>query len=202
MPFGNSVVMPSDDFQLPRSFDRVRLQEPGPLSYRLPHGPRVGARATGSGERAPHERLTAGHDLLLLFLGEQVFDRPQGEPQRADNGEHDAELDAQHGSLAVRGARAFARQQRRNHDDGSDFLRAGFDRMALQHVGLAHHPFGIAEVELVLPARGVQLREIERRRRPGIQQTRTRTLRWTSRLPSGSVLRTRALMVRGTRKRK
>lgn len=40
---------------------------------------------------------------------------------------------------------------------------ARLDGMALQHVGLAQYPFRLAETKLVLPARGVLLREFQRR---------------------------------------
>src|SRR5918994_3023763 len=170
----------SDHSELQRTFDRVGLHEPRPLRDGLAHGPWIGARATWSCQRAAHERLTALHDLCFLLLREPILDRSQGEPHRADNGEHQAKLDPQDGGLAIRGARTFAREHRRHEDDGGDFLRPGFDRMTLQDIGLPQHSLRVAKIELVLPARGVQLCEIERRCRPMIQQTRTQAQLVTS----------------------
>ena len=112
--------MASDNSELQRAFDGVRLHEPRPSGDGLTHRARIGARAAWSRQRAAHEGLPACDDLYFLFLREQVLDRSQAEPHRPDNGEDDAKLDPQHGDVAVCRARAFACEQRRDQNDGGD----------------------------------------------------------------------------------
>jgi hypothetical protein len=156
---GNSVFMSSDDLELPRSLDRMRLHEPGPLSDGLTDGPGIGASAPFGRDAAAHERLAAPHNAIFLAVGQQVLARAEEEPLGSHDREDDAKLHPQGRHLSGGGPGAFAREERRGQDDGRNLLRRGDDRMALQDVGLAQHAFRVAEVQLVFPAGGVQLRE-------------------------------------------
>jgi hypothetical protein len=92
MPFGNSVFMSSDDLELQRSFDRVRLHEPGPLSDGLPHSTGIGAGAPFGGDAAAHERVAALYDAMLQLGSQQILARAEEEPHRSHHGEDDAKL--------------------------------------------------------------------------------------------------------------
>ena len=67
-----------------------------------------------------HERFATLHDLMFLLLRQQILAPAQEEPRGPYDGQHEAELDAQHGHLPVGGARTFPGQQRGRHDDGGD----------------------------------------------------------------------------------
>ena len=80
MPFGNSVLTSSNNFERQGPFDGVRLHEPGPLSDGLTHGPWVSARAPFGGDTPAHERLAALHDVMFLPGRQQILAGPPEEP--------------------------------------------------------------------------------------------------------------------------
>jgi hypothetical protein len=117
MPFGNSVFMSSDDLELHRSFDRVCLHEPRPLSDGLTHGTGIGAGALFGGDAAAHERVAALHEAMLQPFGQQVLARAEEEPHGSHHGEDDAKLHPQGWNLARRGTGALACEERGGQDD-------------------------------------------------------------------------------------
>src|SRR5712692_8586105 len=99
--------MSSQDFEMQRPFNRVCLLEPWPSAYGLSHGAQTAARPPLRRDTVPHECLAALHDLIFLSRRQQILQRTEIEPHGSDNGQHDAELDAQDGDLPIGGSRAF-----------------------------------------------------------------------------------------------
>ena len=172
MPFGNSVSA-SQDFKVQRPFDRLIAQQTWPAGHRLAHGPRTTAGAPLGRDSAAHVCVEPAHDVVLLAIRHQILEGLQQEPQRPHRFQDCDEAHAQHGHIRRRGARPFGRQQRAGQHQRRDFLRRLLDRVALQHLGFAQLPLQLTVLQPVLPAVGIQLRELQRRRRPrGLLPTR------------------------------
>src|SRR5919197_2916262 len=110
MAFGNSVSVSSNEFEVQRSLNGLRLQEPRPRFDFLAYRTRTGARAPLAGEAAAHQGVPSTHDAVLLARGQHVVERPKAEPHAADDLNELAKLDAQPGHLAIGRARPFGRQ--------------------------------------------------------------------------------------------
>ncbi len=110
MPFGNSVLATSEDFEMQRRFHRCILQEPPPLGHGSAHGSRTRARSPRRGHAVAHARVAALEDLLRLSGAQQALAQLQRQPHGFDEFEDVDNAHAQHREVAGRRLRAFDRE--------------------------------------------------------------------------------------------
>ena len=97
---------------------------------------------------------------------------PEEQPQAAARRSGRGQSSSPRQGPSHRRPRPFGRQQGAGQHHRGDFLSARFDRVALERIGFAQLAFDFPELQLVVPASGIQFGQVQRRAPSrGSQQT-------------------------------
>ncbi len=135
MPFGNSW---SENFETHGACPRLVFEQPQPAAHRLAHRLR-----TTPGPAPPPRHITSGPfqeafgQLALLPPAQQVPAQRQRQPQGPHQLQRLDETHPQGRHFSSLRPHPLARQQHAGQHHRRDFLRARFQRVALEHFALA-----------------------------------------------------------------
>jgi len=173
MPFGNSYL---EEIEVNGTLPGLVLLKSWPVGDWATHGPGTSARLLAwLGEIAAGSLQEALGQLLLLVRAQQITAQRQGQPQGPHQFEQLDKAQAQHRRLAFCRSEPLARQQRAGQHNGRNFLGAGLQGVAWQHVGFAQLAFEFPVIQFVFPAPGIKLDQFQGGCRLRIQQAGPQT---------------------------